>query len=101
MAKKKEEKTLGRFTLEEDQYIKANHIHMTDREIALALGRSRKSVTNRRVKLGLKTNRSKARASKKFKGAYATGLDDTEKRKFYEQEVRNSSTFKNVQESLS
>lgn len=94
----------GRFSETEEEFIKKNHDKMTDKDIAIALGRNTKSVTNKRRKMNLKNERSDT--TKKIdlggtKDAYISTLDDSDRAKHFEQEVRRSARFKSLSTSLS
>lgn len=93
-------KVTGRFTKSEDNFIKNNHHLMTDKAIADALNRNPKSVTNRRNKLKLNTKRNKTKLTKKHREAYVASLDDDDRRKFFEKEIRSSARFRSASRSL-
>jgi len=88
----------GRFSKEEDDFIRANYESMTDKAIAASLKRTRKSIINRRHKMGFvqETTKGKARITEKNRDAYMATLDEHDRSGVYEKEVRNSSRFKNI-----
>ena len=90
----------GRFTEAEDDFIKSNHGTMTDRELADALGRNQKAISNRRARLGLNTSRSKPKLTADHREAYVASLDSTERGEFFKTEVVKSALFKSVKIAL-
>lgn len=100
MAKKKNSTVSGRFSKAEDDFIVKNHLSMRDIDIAQALNRNTKSITNRRNKLGIGTKRNKPKTTEKHRDAYIATLDDEDRKKFFEKEVRGSARFRAVNFSL-
>lgn len=90
----------GRFSKKEDDFLMHNHNSMTDKQLAEALGRNVKSVTNRREKLGLKTSRNKPKLTEKYRESYVAGLDNTERKKFFEKEVKSSEQYRSIFDAL-
>jgi hypothetical protein len=90
----------GRFSKSEDDFLVHNHSSMTDKQLAQALGRTVKSVTNRRDKLDLKTSRSKPKLTEKHREAYVATLDKTERKKFFEKEVKSSEQYRSIFDAL-
>lgn len=90
----------GRFSKEEDDFLMHNHSTMTDKQLAEALGRTVKSVTNRRDKLGLTTNRNKPKLTKNYREAYVASLDDKDRKKFFEKEVQSSEQYRSMFDAL-
>lgn len=102
MAKKKKSKHVtGRFSKKEDDFITNNHSAMTDGAIGEALNRTTKSVTNRRNKLGLSTKRNKPKLTEKHRDAYVATLDDDDRKKFFEKEIRGSARYRSITHALS
>lgn len=103
MPKKKSKENLrgGRFNENEDNFIRSNHALMTDSELAKALNRTEKSVTNRRYRLGINTSKSKPKLTTKHREAYLANLNDDDRKKEIEKEIKLSSTYRSICESLS
>jgi hypothetical protein len=100
MGNKKEGLVRGRFSSEEDDFIRNNHNSMNDKAIAAALNRDVRSVTNRRGKLGIQTRRNKPKITEEHRDAFLATLDEKDRRKFFEKEVRASARFRAVCDSL-
>lgn len=90
----------GRFGKKEDDFLMHNHNTMTDKKLAEALGRTVKSVTNRRDKLGLKTSRNKPKLTEKYREAYVASLDDKGRKAFFKKEVTTSEQYRSIFDAL-
>jgi len=94
-------KVRGRFSQQEDSYIKANYLVMTDSDIAKALNRSFKSVVNRRVKLRLMNKNDPVISNEPtMRPSVLASLDEEAKKKFFRKELHRSSLFEHVKSVL-
>ena len=92
-------KVKGRYSKEEDDFIHKNYTMMTDQEIANALNRDRKSIENRRVKLGL-NNKKEKKVSGDFREEYMKNLSEDDRFKTHLKELRASATYKQLKEIM-
>jgi hypothetical protein len=91
----------GRFSVEEEEFIRQNYMFMTDAEIARQLGRKTKAIANKRERLGLNNKREmKKKPSRRHRVALLSSLDESEKEKFYLSELRKSPWYKHVKSVL-
>jgi hypothetical protein len=91
----------GPFTDKEIEYIKNNYQLLTDREMASALGRPIKSITNKRTNLGLSNKgKGKAENKEKFRATYISSLSQDDKRVEFTKELRGSSTYRAAKKCL-
>ncbi len=90
----------GKFSKSEDDFLVNNHSTMTDKQLAEALGRKVKAVSNRREKLELKTSRTKPKLTEKYREAYVATLDKAERKKFFSKEVKTSEQFRAMYDAL-
>lgn len=91
----------GRFSKQEDDYIRNNVATMNDKQIGAALNRDEKSICNRRTRLGIESPRTKPKLTQKHREAYVAQLDDQERKKFFEKEIIASSRYKSIKGALS
>lgn len=90
----------GRFSSAEDDFILKNTDSMTDKQIADSLGRTTKSVTNRRTKLNVPTKRDKPKLTSSHRDAYISSLEEKEKNEFFRKEILSSARFKAIKDSF-
>jgi len=93
----------GRFSKQEDDFIKKNYLTMTDEQIGVALKRTPKSIVNRRVKLSLtdkQKNKFVTPAIKDNRSSYLSSLSETEKSEFLKKELRASALYGQIKEVL-
>lgn len=103
MSQKKNSKGFvsGRFTKSEDQHLHDNYKTKSHADMARALGRDPKSVTNRLNKLGLKSGNKKPKlTAKNNREAYVATLTDTDRKKFFEKEIVASSRYRACQDAM-
>ncbi len=94
----------GKFSIQEDDIIRANYQTMTCDALAQTLNREKKSVENRICKLGLKKKTDSLTemvSPKKNRVAYMAALSDEERKGFLRKELRGSSTYKQIKPILS
>lgn len=105
MGKRKRGHIIGRYTKEEDTFIKNNYHHMTDAEIADSLNRSHNSIAKRRGRLGL-TSRGgvvmpkKKTTVKQNREGFIASLDDDRKREYFIKEVTSSARYNIIVENF-
>jgi hypothetical protein len=90
----------GRYTEKERTFIAENYMKMTDREIAAALNRDVKSVSNQRTKMNLASPKRKKRVTKGSREAYVSTMGDEERKKFFGKEVKASASYKALLNAL-
>jgi hypothetical protein len=93
----------GRFSKEEEEYVRTHCKTNTDKEIAKALNRTERAIVNVRTRLKLKKPRSKRKRkynTKANRESYIALLDETGKRQLFEKEIRNSARFGALEEIL-
>lgn len=88
------------FTEAEDKFIIENFRTMKDKDMGVTLGRSAASIACRRARLKLPGKNIKKAASKPETARFLASVDDTERKAFFEREVRNSASFKALHRSL-
>lgn len=96
-------KVKGRFSKKEDSFLRKNYLNLTDKEMATALNRSMKSITNRRNKLGLTDkNIGKANPAKsmQYRMSFLNSLDDDEKREEYVRDLKKSALYRETKKVL-
>lgn len=96
-------KIKGRFSKKEDAFLRKNYKDLTDKEMATALNRSVKSVTNRRNKLSLtdkNVGKDDSAKSMQYRMAFLNSLDDDAKREEYLRDLKRSALYKETKRVL-
>lgn len=89
------------FRPDEEAFIRAKYGIMSTAEIARTLGKDVRSIRNKATNMGLSTKGKKVRDNKKdHKDEYIGSLSDTEKRQYFEREIRNSARFISLQSAF-
>ncbi len=93
----------GRFSKDEDQFVKDNYLLMSDEQIASHLHRTAKSITNARVRLGIMDKIKQGfipPSAKENRSAYVATLTDKDRAEFIRKELRGTSFYKQAKKCL-
>ncbi|MBU1067379.1 hypothetical protein KKE60_06300 [Patescibacteria group bacterium] len=87
-------KVRGRFSRKEDDFIRQNYQHLSDKDLAASLNREVRSITNRRVKLDLIHDKQENGQIKQYQERYRRSLTEEEKRASYTKELKRSALYR-------